>query len=864
MKPRLGPLLPILLSILLFGVAVFAFILPRTEEALIAKKRDLLKEVTTIVWNVLSSYEKQTQLGQVSRSEAQTRARERIRQLRYGQEGKDYFWLVDDRAWTIMHPYFPNLEGRDTSNLRDADGKPFLSDFVRTVVENGQGYAEYSWPWQNNPLRTSPKLSYAKMFHPWNWIIGTGAYLDDVNAEMQQMRRQFTLLGGLVFAAVMLLYGYVSWHEYRIIQRQRQAEQAAWDTLEKYRAVLEASPNPMVVYDKVGQAAYINPAFSRVFGWSPEEVIDRKIDYVPPEDQAETAQAIGAVYTNREGRITFESRRYTRSGEILEVSISAAVFRDKTGVPVGMVVSLTDISTVKRSGEKLRESEEMFRALSENSPDGIMRFDQNGRHLYVNPALEKQAGIPSRQLVGHTHRDLGFPEELARLWEQTIQSVFELKKPNRIEFQFPPGVWIDWLLFPEFDDQGQVKAVITSSRDISERKKAEEERRSLEAHLRQAQKLEAIGTLAGGIAHDFNNILGAITGNTELALLNLPKDLPVRSNLKRILSACERAKNLTRQILTFSRVTEADQKPVQVKLIIKEVLKLLRASLPATIDIQARLTSDGYVLGDPTEIHQMLMNLCTNSAQAMADNGGTLGVSVEESWVDASHEPDGHPLKPGLYLAVTVSDTGPGIDEAVKDRIFDPFFTTKAAHEGTGLGLAVVHGIVTKMGGTITLSSRPGQGAVFQILLTAIHDQAAAVETPNTEVPPGKGEHILLVDDEAALVDTGARLLEGLGYRVTGTTAPLEALEIFTTDPAGFDLVITDQTMPTMTGEVLVGHLMKVRPDIPVIVCTGYSRSLTKEAAERLGIKALAFKPLARKDLAQLVRNVLDQPTFGL
>jgi len=395
-------------------------------------------------------------------------------------------------------------------------------------------------------------------------------------------------------------------------------------------------------------------------------------------------------------------------------------------------------------------------------------------------------------------------------------------------------------------------------------KEKQAEARDVTNALREQRKGPESGGAAGGIAHDFNNILGAITGNTELALLNLPKDLPVRSNLKRILSACERAKNLTRQILTFSRVTEADQKPVQVKLIIKEVLKLLRASLPATIDIQARLTSDGYVLGDPTEIHQMLMNLCTNSAQAMADNGGTLGVSVEESWVDASHEPDGHPLKPGLYLAVTVSDTGPGIDEAVKDRIFDPFFTTKAAHEGTGLGLAVVHGIVTKMGGTITLSSRPGQGAVFQILLTAIHDQAAAVETPNTEVPPGKGEHILLVDDEAALVDTGARLLEGLGYRVTGTTAPLEALEIFTTDPAGFDLVITDQTMPTMTGEVLVGHLMKVRPDIPVIVCTGYSRSLTKEAAERLGIKALAFKPLARKDLAQLVRNVLDQPTFGL
>ena len=860
MKHRLGPLLPILLSIVLFGVAVFAFILPRTEAALLANKRDLLKEVTHIAWTILASYEKQEQSGQLSRNEAQARAKERIRQLRYGKEGKDYFWLVDGRVRMVMHPYFPQLEGRDTSDLKDAQGKPILFEFAKTIKENGQGFLTYSWQWQDNPQRTAPKVSFGQMFKPWNWIVGTGTYLDDVEAEMHRMRYQFTLLGSLVFVAVMLLYGYVSWHEYRVIQKQRQAEQSARDTLEKYLAVLEASPNPMVVYDQTGQASYVNPAFTRVFGWEAEEVINRKIDYVPPESQAETSKAIAGVYTNKEGRITFESRRYTKDGDLLEVSISAAVYRDTTGVPVGMVVSLTDISTVKRAGEKLRESEEMFRALAEDSPDGIMRFDQSGRYLYVNPAIEKQIGLSRRQLIGRTHRELDLPEELAMLFETTIRAVFELKTPQRAEFQLPSGMWIDWLLFPEFDDQGRVKAVITSSRDIGERKKAEDERRGLEAHLRQAQKLEAIGTLAGGIAHDFNNILGAITGNTELTLLNLPKDTPVRSNLKQVLGACERAKNLTRQILAFSRVTEADHRPVQVKLIAQEVLKLMRASLPSTIDIQARLPSDSYVLGDPTEVHQMLMNLCTNAGQAMADGGGTLGMTLEEIRLDSGIGPDGTPLGPGLYLAITVSDTGNGIDKAIQDRIFDPFFTTKPAHEGTGLGLAVVHGMVSKMGGAITLSSQPGQGAVFQIQLPITKIGTTIDQPSNREVPKGKGEHVLLVDDEEALVDTGTRLLQGLGYRVTGTTAPLEALDIFKADPSGFDLAITDQTMPKLTGDVLAGELMKIRPDIPVIVCTGYSRTLTKEMAEKLGIKALAMKPLNRKSLAILVRTILDQP----
>ncbi len=390
------------------------------------------------------------------------------------------------------------------------------------------------------------------------------------------------------------------------------------------------------------------------------------------------------------------------------------------------------------------------------------------------------------------------------------------------------------------------------------RKRAEEEKKKLEAQLLQAQKIQAIGTLAGGIAHDFNNILYALMVYADLALDDAPEGSLLRSNLQEVIKAGDRAKNLVEQILTFSRQTEHELRPVQIKLIARESLKLLRASLPTTIEMRQNIQSDSMALADPIRVHRVLMNLCTNAAHAMREEGGTLEVSladVEFGSDFAARHPD---ITPGPHLRLTVSDTGHGMTFDVGERIFDPFFTTKGPDEGAGMGLSVVHGIVKGLGGTITVYSEVGKGSTFQVYLPLVEDELKP-ETETGKPPTSGDEHILFIDDEQVLANMGKQMLERLGYEVVSRPSSIEALELFRAQPDRFDLVITDMTMPGMTGKKLAEELMKIRPDIPIILCTGYSKDISEEQAKEMGIKAFAMKPLARRDLADTIRKVLDE-----
>jgi PAS domain S-box-containing protein len=394
-----------------------------------------------------------------------------------------------------------------------------------------------------------------------------------------------------------------------------------------------------------------------------------------------------------------------------------------------------------------------------------------------------------------------------------------------------------------------------------QRDRQEEGKKKLENQLRQAQKMEAIGTLAGGIAHDFNNILGAIIGYVEIASLQVPEDNKAKESLKGVLKAGHRAKNLVKQILTFSRNSEQERIPMQISPIVKEAIKLLRSSLPTTIEIRQNIESDtGIMEADPTQIHQILMNLCTNAAHAMREEGGILEVGIRNVEVGSWDSESGHlDMTPGPYLLLTVSDTGEGMTPEVMARIFDPYFTTKEKGVGTGLGLAVVHGIVNIYGGTIRAYSEPGKGTTFHVYLPRIEEakeMAEDVSRPGV-IPTGQ-EHVLFIDDELVLVEIGKQMLERLGYEVTIRTSSIEALELFRAKPDQFDLVITDMTMPNMTGDKLSRELMQIRPDIPIIICTGYSELISEEKAKGIGIRAFAMKPLVMADLGKTVRNVLD------
>ena len=407
-------------------------------------------------------------------------------------------------------------------------------------------------------------------------------------------------------------------------------------------------------------------------------------------------------------------------------------------------------------------------------------------------------------------------------------------------------------------EQLQEQAKILEEK-IEELQLAQESLKSSEQKLRQSQKMEAIGTLAGGIAHDFNNILTAIIGYTEMAQRKISNDDALARDLERVLISGLRAKELVRQILTFSRQSEQEQKPVQVALVIEEVFKLLRSTLPTTIEIHQQINTApnwSTVLADLTQLHQVLMNLGTNAAHAMHEHGGVLGVLLADA--DAtllSRYPD---LPPGPYLQLSISDTGHGMETAIMERIFDPYFTTKKVGEGTGMGLAVVQGIIKSHGGSISVYSEPGQGTVFTILIPKVSD-GITHEPLADESFFGGTERILFVDDEKALVELGQELLEELGYNITAKTSSREALASFRERPDSFDLIITDMTMPGLTGRELVKELLAIRPDIPIIMCSGFTEFINADEAREAGIREFMMKPYVTGGMAQVIRRVFAE-----
>ena len=505
------------------------------------------------------------------------------------------------------------------------------------------------------------------------------------------------------------------------------------------------------------------------------------------------------------------------------------------------------------SEKESRQNEEKFQRIVENIGMGVVLIDTDMKVVELNRQMREwfpEIDYTRTPICYQAFNDLPHDQVCRECPTiKTIQdgkvheSVIEKIQKNKIrKYRI--------LSSPITDARGMVTAAIGMVEDITEKVEIEKKRH-------QSQKLEAIGTLAGGVAHDFNNILSAIIGYTELALDDVEKDSGIEKDLQEIYAAGNRAKELVNQILLFARESEQEKKPIRIDKIINEVLKFIRSSIPTTIEIIQQINSNLLILGDSTQMHQIVMNLCTNAAQAMESGGGTLTVTLNGIYLDYPLIHDDGVLNPGDYIKLRVSDTGIGISPNIMNKIFEPYFTTKGPGEGTGIGLAVVHGIVENYGGKIFVHSEEGKGTSFLIYLPMIKHQLDNRVQLEEQLPMGC-EHILFVDDEAAIVKMGSRLLSQLGYTVSTKSSSVEALALFKSKPSEFDLVITDMAMPSMSGDMFAAELMKVRPDIPVILCTGYSKKISEETATKNGIKAFACKPISRADLAKTVRNVLD------
>jgi len=490
----------------------------------------------------------------------------------------------------------------------------------------------------------------------------------------------------------------------------------------------------------------------------------------------------------------------------------------------------------------------------EQAGECICIIDKDATIKYINPAVELISGLERHAWIGRSLAAL-LNENHAFPLSAVVQKVNGGQSwTGRIKYSSPRNGELDLgiLMSPVRDASLKVGHLVAIIKDITMECR-------MERQLFQSQKMEAIGTLAGGIAHDFNNILSVITGFTELTLDQVDKNTTGYRNLKEVLKAGRRATELVQQILTFSRQTTPERKPVVLRNIIEEAARFLRSSLPATISIHLDMCSDGMVMAEPAHLHQVLMNLGANAGHAMRENGGMLSIGLQDATIDtdaADCFPEAHP---GPCLKLSISDTDHGIPPDVMDHIFEPFFTTKANGEGTGMGLSIIHGIVHSLNGIITVSSEPDRGTTFTVCLPAVERVAAWQNAETYPLPLGTNEHILFVDDEMPLAEMGRQVLGSLGYRVTVRTDGSEALALIRAQPDLFDVVITDMTMPGITGDILAREIKVIRPRLPVILCSGFSTRMDGQMAAAIGISAYVNKPVLRAELARIIREVLDE-----
>ena len=626
------------------------------------------------------------------------------------------------------------------------------------------------------------------------------------------------------------------------------------------RSIFRAAPTGIgMVCNRVIQQA--NERLCKITGYTREELLGKsaRILYGTDEDFEYVGREKYAQINERNTG-TVETRWQRKDGTMIDVLLSSTPI-DSNDLSKGVTFTALDITSRKQVEKDLRESEAQYRSLFKNNHSIMLLIDPETADIVdANPAAVSFYGWSYETLTRKKIFNINTLTE-----EQVIDEMEKAKMEQRKQFYFrhclASGEIRDVEVF-----SGPIKVygkelLYSIVHDITARKKAEEEKAALEAQLFHAQKMESIGTLSGGIAHDFNNLLGIILGNAELAMDDLPEWHPAKDNINEIRTASLRARDVVKQLLSFSRKTDPKKKPVKLVQIVEDALKFLRFSIPASIEIHHNKINDtdDTIFADSTQINQVMINLFTNAAHAMEDAGGVITIGIENICLDQISTPFYPDLAPGDYVKLTVSDTGTGIDHEVKDRIFDPYFTTKEVGKGSGIGLSVVHGIVKSHNGAIFVDSKFGKGTTFSIFFPVIEEEAV-IETESVEKLPTGNERILIVDDEESMVDIGRRRLERLGYQVEARTNPIEALELFRANPDQFDLVITDMTMPHLTGDKLVKEILNIRPDIPTVLCTGFSEKIDEEKAKEIGVRQYIEKPFDKHKLSILIRNVLDHP----
>lgn len=730
----------------------------------------------------------------------------------------------------------------------------------RIVEVNAAAAAAFGWSREEAVGRTSLELNL------WVDLSLRERYLQQLRAhgsatsfEAEMRRKNGDTFTVLYSGSIVTIAGRpYSLNLLQDITARKQSEAARERSLSQMRATLESTADGILVVNEAGRVETYNRNFAEMWRLPDGHAETHEEDHLLRAILAQLADpekflvSVRDIYSRSEEEVFDELQ--LKDGRILERYSRPQLIGKQV---VGRVWSFRDITKRRLAEAALRESEERFRVLADVSPVGIFSSDPTGRCTFVNRRWCEIAGLSLQEAVGDGWQRALHPDDrktVADGWTEAVQEGHS----SAAEFRFvrPDGA-ITWLVGQsraQFNAAGALAGYVGTITDVTNLKRADEERKKIEAQLRQSRKMESLGTLAGGIAHDFNNILNGTFGFVDLARLELVPGHPAHAWLDRIAASSQRARELIRQILTFSRKNEGDRVPQRLNAVVTEALRLLRSSLPPSIALESRVAADTpAVMADSSQIHQVVLNLCTNAWHAMPAKGGRIEVTLGGCTVTPAEVAAQPELRPGRWVRLAVSDDGCGIDAATMEHIFEPFFTTKETGSGTGLGLAVVHGIVKSHEGAIVVRTAPGTGSTFELYFPPVETAPDSTPAAMPPTPRGRGERVLVVDDDPVSGFAVEKLVESLGYITTRCMRPEEALARFTAAPAGFDLVVTDLAMPGMNGDELIEHLVKVRADVPIIVVSGYIESARQRLLEKSPARAILRKPVSRDELGRAI-----------